>query len=512
MTTEMETKTTIISCPLSQLRESKFNPRRHFDEKQLADLVESVKAKGVLNPILVRPLNDRFEIVGGARRFRAARAAGLSEIPCLVRELTDQEALEVAVIDNLQRADVHPLDEAEGYAALLDHQDGKYDVAAIAAKVGKSASFVYQRMKLVDLIEPAKKAFWKEEFTAGHAVLLARLRPEDQKEVLTWYADNSKYELIGTRELARHIESEVLVELNLAPWSKEDAGLVTAAGACTACPKRSSSSPELFSDIKKGDRCLDRPCFASKLTAYFARRQEEAAKFGLPVVVVSPEYSCPPGVLKSDRWHKLTNKKKCDKIAKGVIYSGGQRGQIIDVCTGMRCPIHSGYTQYQRDPKEIEKQRVRDKKEKREDELLKSLFTEAVKVAPGKLHRVLLEQLAEHAASGYGMPQWLDEIFTWRRRDVREIKKLSDLDLARYLSALALIENYGEINPKVKSFAKDWGVDVRMVETALKAKWQGEDAREKERLKEKQAKGEKLAAKAKKESPEPQEDVGPEEE
>jgi ParB/RepB/Spo0J family partition protein len=273
MTTATETKTTMTSCPIENLREAAYNPRRHFDEKQLADLVESVKSKGILNPLLVRPISNTksldpvYEIVGGARRFRAAKVANLGRIPCIVRELTDQEALEVAVIDNLQRADVHPLDEAEGYAALLDHQDGKYDVAAIAAKVGKSASFVYQRVKLAELIAPAKKAFSEDRITAGHAILIARLTKDDQETALDrclpkvdtsgldpsdWnYEARNEPVLLPVRNLAQWIADELHQDLAKMPFDQSDVTLLPKAGPCTTCPKRTGNAPELFADVSK---------------------------------------------------------------------------------------------------------------------------------------------------------------------------------------------------------------------------------------------------------------------
>lgn len=488
--------------PLGDLRESEYNPRRHFDDKQLADLVVSIKSKGVLNPLLVRPVGDHYEIVGGARRFRASQAAGLKEVPCIVRILTDQEALEVAVIDNLQRVDVHPLDEAEGYKALLA-QPG-YDVAAIAAKVGKSESYVYQRLKLAELIDPAKEAFWADKITAGHAILIARLRQEDQKEALghcfeTYYGSSQKH-TVSTRELATVIDERILTDLNKAPWSKADATLVEKSGACTTCPKRSGSCPELFSEIKKGDRCLDRQCFATKLQAYFERRKVEAAKSGLPVVLISPEYGCPPGVLKSDRWHRMTNKKKCDKIAKGVIYSGGERGQIIDVCIGMRCPIHSGFTQYTRDPKEVQKERTQQKKHKRAEELKLALFKAAVGKAPAILSREILEGAAIQLGRGYGMDE-VDAVFDFRH-DEKKIRKLSDKELAQFITAHTLIDGYCHVDDGIAKTAKEWGVDVGAIEIAMKLLWASDDKLEKDRLKEKERQGEKLAEKARKRKPE----------
>jgi len=171
------------TVPLDQLREHPDNPRSHFDPAQLAELADSIKAKGILNPLLVRPNGKKgFQVLAGARRLRAARGAGLAEVPVIVRELDDEAALEVLIVDNLQRADVHPFDEARGYQTLLTRPG--YDVARIAERVGRSVAYIYDRVKLLNLTKEAQDLFLAGKFTAGHAVLLARLKPEDQKRAL----------------------------------------------------------------------------------------------------------------------------------------------------------------------------------------------------------------------------------------------------------------------------------------------------------------------------------------
>jgi ParB family chromosome partitioning protein len=188
--------------PLDNLTPSKLNPRRRFDPKAMEELTLSVKAKGILQPLLVRKNGtgkgrdsgaagaggcESYEIVAGQRRARAAKAAGLAAVPCVIRALTDQEALESMVIENLQRADVHPLEEAAGYKQLMamaGQGAGKMDVGAIAAKVGRSVAYIYDRVKLCALIPEAQKIFLADKITAGHAILLARLAPEDQKRCI----------------------------------------------------------------------------------------------------------------------------------------------------------------------------------------------------------------------------------------------------------------------------------------------------------------------------------------
>ena len=174
---------------------SPTNPRKHYDKAQLEELAESIKKHGILQPVLLRPWpkgrkapagypSQRptcFELVAGERRFRAAALAGLQNVPSLVRDMTDAEVLEIQLVENLQRSDLHPLEEAEGYRQLVA---AKYDVARIAERVGRSPKYVYDRIKLLDLTKEAQQAFLEGEFTAGHAVILARLKPADQKRAM----------------------------------------------------------------------------------------------------------------------------------------------------------------------------------------------------------------------------------------------------------------------------------------------------------------------------------------
>lgn len=180
----MNTNTKAIA--LGDIQASTTNPRKHLN---IDELVESVRTHGVLQPILVRPIKGgiaKFEIVAGHRRFAAASKAGLDEVPAAVRELTDEQAVELQVIENLERTDLHPIEEAEGYRTLMTVH--KYDVHKIAARIGKSVKYVYDRIKLLTLTKDAKRLFLENRFTPGHAILLARLSPEDQKQALDPYS------------------------------------------------------------------------------------------------------------------------------------------------------------------------------------------------------------------------------------------------------------------------------------------------------------------------------------
>lgn len=179
--------------PLDQIFPSPTNPRKTFDAPKLQELADSISSKGLVQPIVVRPRVDpnpntralngsRYEIVAGERRYRAHQLAGLHTIRSIVRDLDDVAVLELQIIENNQRDDVHPLEEAEGYVALM--KAARYDAEQIAAKVGRSPKYVYDRIKLLQLIPELKKAFVEGEITAGHAILLARLAPEGQRQVL----------------------------------------------------------------------------------------------------------------------------------------------------------------------------------------------------------------------------------------------------------------------------------------------------------------------------------------
>ena len=142
-------------------------PRRRFDEQALAELAESIKSQGVLQPVLLRPVDDGYELVAGERRFRAAGMAGLTEIPALVREMTDQQSLAIALIENLQREDLNPLEEAQGYRRLLDEFGLSQE--DLASSVGKSRSSLANSLRLLKLPDTVQEDLAQGRITAGHA-------------------------------------------------------------------------------------------------------------------------------------------------------------------------------------------------------------------------------------------------------------------------------------------------------------------------------------------------------
>ncbi len=165
---------------IDTIHESTTNPRRTFEESKLQELAESIRHHGLIQPVTVRPHADGFELIAGARRYRAAQLAELFSIPARIVEIDDAEALEWQLVENSQRVDVHPYEEAQGFQRLLDLPG--YDVSALVEKSGKSASHIYTRLSLLQLIPAVAEAFTQERITASHANLIARLPQESQAE------------------------------------------------------------------------------------------------------------------------------------------------------------------------------------------------------------------------------------------------------------------------------------------------------------------------------------------
>jgi ParB family chromosome partitioning protein len=156
--------------PVEFIHAGRFQPRRRFDESAIADLVQSIKEKGVLQPLLVRrDLNqaNSYEIIAGERRWRAAQAAGLHEVPVIIRDLSDREALEISIIENVQRQDLSPLEEAEGYRRLLEEFQRTQE--ELARVVGKSRSHIANTLRLLALPDQIKSLVYDGALTAGHA-------------------------------------------------------------------------------------------------------------------------------------------------------------------------------------------------------------------------------------------------------------------------------------------------------------------------------------------------------
>jgi ParB family transcriptional regulator, chromosome partitioning protein len=171
----------LFELPVSFLRPGKFQPRTRMDPASISELAESIRSQGILQPILVRPVGaNQYEIIAGERRWRASQQAGLSSVPVLVREIPDESALSMALIENIQREDLNPIEEAGGIQRLIDEFHMTHDSAAQA--VGRSRSAVSNLLRLLSLSEPVRELLMDGKLDMGHARALIPLEGAQQVE------------------------------------------------------------------------------------------------------------------------------------------------------------------------------------------------------------------------------------------------------------------------------------------------------------------------------------------
>jgi ParB/RepB/Spo0J family partition protein len=314
---------------LKDLHASETNPRREFNQLELEELATSIGRQGVLQPIVVRRDSKGYEIVCGERRFRAAQLARLEEIPAMVRDLADLDVLEIQLVENLQRRDLGALEEAEGYRQLM--KTGKYDAKRIASKIGRSEKYVYDRIKLLELTPEAKNLLGEGKITAGHAILLARLKPADQARALEDGTFEHEELLFGpderggdeidphkprsVRELAGWIDKHVRFE----PTAPDPMLFPETASAIEeAASSKNKIIPITWSDY------VD-PQARTKERLYFPRSWKRA-----------------DGEIYDDptRHGKPAKSKTCERSGLGVVVAGWHRGESFLVCVSKACEIH----------------------------------------------------------------------------------------------------------------------------------------------------------------------------
>ncbi len=308
--------------------------------------------------------------------MRAARLAELASVPVRIVKLTDAEAIEAQVVENLQREDIHPFEEALGFKSLLELGEPAYTIATIASRAGKSEAYVYGRIRLADLILPVAEGFLKDQITTGHALLIAKLPSSQQQEAFAaafrgmWTSEGNSQVLIPVRELAVWIETNVLLQLASAPFDKQDEKLVSAAGSCVNCPKRTGFNKLLFADVRK-DSCTDPQCFRAKVNAHVSKTLESNPQ----LVQISSAWNSREGAplgrnryveleIKKTKSNGATTKlppvqKPCDKMTEAIVTDGGKRGQLVKVCADPTCRVHHPNTP---SPQQVERERTEERK------------------------------------------------------------------------------------------------------------------------------------------------------
>ncbi|MDQ8206200.1 ParB/RepB/Spo0J family partition protein [Coraliomargarita sp. SDUM461003] len=257
--------------------------RKFFDADRLDELAANISEVGILQPLLVRPLDDdRFEIVFGERRWRAAKLAGLESVECRVRELSDTEALELQVVENLQREDVDPVEEAQMLRMMLNlEQDGErvYTTVSLGEKIGKSKHYVSQRVLLAQLPRPIADALRTGKIQAKTAELIGRIPNKSTRKEVGDFVLKGDLTFKATKEL---IQRSYVRSLKSAPFDRESVDLCPQAGACGECPKRTGNMD--LEDVRDGWVCCDMDCFRAKCEASWERQTAKAREAGMAVL------------------------------------------------------------------------------------------------------------------------------------------------------------------------------------------------------------------------------------
>lgn len=329
---------------LDQLHESPWNPRKTFNPVALEELSNSLKASGQIESIIVRPLpkqrgvaagySNGYEIAAGHRRYRAAKLAGLTHLEAKVRELDDRTFLEILTVDNLQRDDLHALEEAQGFVDLMKHAG--YDVAKIAERTGRSTRYVYDRITMHTKLTPeAKQLFLAGKFEAGHAIELARIPEQKQKELIGTLKDP----LRGTLFEPEEGDPEEVGADGTLKHSAEDRAAV-----------KPISVRELRAWINDHVR-LEPDAIDEFLFPEAAALVNQSIEADEKVVHITREFQTPHAARSDEHktygeqaWQRADGKfksKVCDYAVTGVVVAGPDRSDAFRVCVNKdKCHTH----------------------------------------------------------------------------------------------------------------------------------------------------------------------------
>lgn len=254
--------------PISKIQFSPFNYRKLFSEKDLLAFADELLLHGIISPLTVRPLPaGNFELVAGERRLRAATIAGLTAVPVVINELSDDQVREVQLAENLQRENPHPLHEA---FAIGQMQETGKKMDEIAARLGKSKQFIYSRLKLLSLIDSIQEMFLNDIINLQESVQIASVSAESQSEFFQTYCrDWRKRKDFRLSGLSYKLD-QFKYDLKQAPFKTTDKKLVPDAGACNTCEHNTATLKSLFPDYAKEAVCNNRECYHKKCLAHLA--------------------------------------------------------------------------------------------------------------------------------------------------------------------------------------------------------------------------------------------------
>jgi ParB/RepB/Spo0J family partition protein len=348
--------------PLETIVASTTNPRTHFDPVYIADLASSIEKNGMIQPLIVRPLKKPragavFEIVAGECRFRAATQAKSSPVPVIVREYSDEQALEIQLLENIDRQDLTPLEQAVGFQKLIDSNPTKFTIETIGSRKGMSPQWVLDVLSLNKLVPEAKKLLEQERITKGHAILIARQTPENQKRIIQWDDDRGD----GDSGLWEQDGAGL-------PWDEDNpAHKHRKAGPYDELkPKSIRELESWIADHIRFDvahAAKAEPLQFGELAATVEALQAQPGRGRKVIAITFEHFTQPEARDESERtygpssWKRADGTKKttstgwpanrlvdsptCEHSVLGVVAAGDRRGESFEVCIARdKCQVH----------------------------------------------------------------------------------------------------------------------------------------------------------------------------
>lgn len=351
--------------PRTDLVVSPTNPRRRINNDKVQSLASSIRTQGIIEPLIVRKVVQNYEIVCGEMRYRAAEIAEITDLPCLVRELSDEQVLDIQIHENLHREDIHPMDEAFSYQFLKEKLG--CDVIELALRVGKSEGYVLNRLKLNQLIKEAQRDVDDGHLPLVYALEITKYTPEIQKVIYGevykkqgMYKGNDyvyvplKGETVPWKSFIEWINTNIHRLLSKAPFDAKAINLRSDGLACIKCPERTGAVVSLFepNQVGKTDACLNPACYVQKVQTHIEVRRRELAEAAgvepLEVPVVrswcytdGKDYLGTESAAVISGVKRGGNAKNCDKAVSAIDIESDNYGQTIQVCLkSTACKIH----------------------------------------------------------------------------------------------------------------------------------------------------------------------------
>ncbi len=264
---------------------SPLNYRKYFSDEALTLFAAELKQHGIISPLTVRKAEGEcYELVAGERRLRAARMAGIEDVPVMIADLTDEQVREIQLSENIQRENPHPMDEARG---ILQMQKASMSIEEIATRLGRSPKYVFSRLRLKELIEPFQEMLYENKFSLQDAFKIAGLSPQSQTDFFEAQCSNWKKKKDFSLYNLDYYLNRYRYDLKRAPFNTKDKQLLPDVGACTGCPSNSSSLKNLFPELAKEATCSNRECYQSKCNAHFVFAISNAIATYQPIAIIS---------------------------------------------------------------------------------------------------------------------------------------------------------------------------------------------------------------------------------